>query len=480
MDIEPFTSVLPSDEPSRSVYTYLGKRVFGLNLPFYLHDTGRTRPSLVLGATGCGKTDFLLSLSFQDATKGRPVIFIDGKCDMATLNKLYYYNAVIAKRPFLALLPTSELDHLSHSWNPLLSPTTRTAIIADAFFNAYRPPSQKHSDAEVYYSYQRSVFTNLLNALHKSGMAYSIQDLAVILEDQTAFEALPNILPPDSMPFFMNLMNKRNEAKNKYKDNMQNFLNHLKLFESWTLNSYNPSIQLDALIQSDTTLYVGLPVNSERFLMGTIGNLFINQLKALSATIQQSENISRRAISCIVDEAGTFVDEGMADWICKVRTSGFLLTLGMQGIPDLERISPAFARQIVINAPHMYMFNPNDAKTARWFSEISGTESLVSPTANVKVDEEGTEETGGGSLRQSEHAKIPSEAVLKLRTGQVFYRPAETVDRPFLLAGSYLPDPPNREDCRYHRTNLPGAEERVGLYWALQRNTLIKKYASKN
>jgi hypothetical protein len=123
------------------------------------------------------------------------------------------------------------------------------------------------------------------------------------------------------------------------------------------------------------------------------------------------------------------------------------------------------------------MFSPNSVETAKWFSQLSGVERKHLATANVNAEEEGVSETGGGSVRTSEIPKIPYDAIQKLRMGQMFYRPPDPVTQPFLLASSFLPDPPDREDRRYHRTLIPGTAELKGLNLNVHINATRRKYA---
>lgn len=465
METPPLTSLTFPDD-RKYVYTALGKRLFWKNSPLFVHDSLRTRPMLVLGSTGYGKTEGLISMAFQDAMKGRFVVFIDGKCDESTRNKLYYYCHRVAKRPFYALMPFQEMDHLTNSWNPFTTSSLGISTIAESFINAYADPTEQKGDGQFYLETQRAVFTLLMRTLTSSGFAFSTQDVRYLLEYEDLRQNLGQIVKGSGVQFYGDLIRKCRDEGKGFGKTMQRFVNHLRLFQHWSLNSYNPTIQFDRLMQTDSVVYVGLPVNSEPYLMSAIGNILVNQLKALSANIQTSEKSKRRAISCIIDEAGTFVDLGLAEWICKVRSSGFLLVLGIQTLANLERKRAGFSEEIRANSPNVMMFNPNEEKTAAWFSTLVGQELKTVASANIKA----SDETGDGSIKTTEQKKIPVDALMNLRVGQCFYRPPVPIDRPPLLAVSYLPDPPEKEENRHRRLFYESNAEFKGINLAQQIN----------
>lgn len=465
-NFEPITLMPPPDE-RRFLYTAFGRRLYGMNNPIFVHDSLRSRPTLVVGSTGYGKTDFLLSMAMQDAAKGRLVVFVDGKCEASTMQKLYYYVRRLDRnratpRPFLTFLPFQDLDHLTSTWNPLLSTTLPIGTIAEAFFNAYDHPDNSEGANGAYYTeYQRNIFVKLMRALHTSGYAYSPQDIQHLVSSDYTLDNLHRILNAAGTNYYVDVLKAKREDKRKFNENMLRFANHLKMFDHWSLNSYNPTIQFDRLLHTDAVIYVGLPVNSQTHLMSAVGNILINQLKALSAHVQSNNKMKRHAISCIIDEAGSFIDNGMAEWIAKVRSSGFMLTLGIQVLANLLGRRPGFDEEIKANSPNVLLFNPQNEGTAQWFSSLSGQEQHKSVSANVEGAGGEFSETGAGTVRTAPDSRVPLDAMLALRTGQFFYRPAVTVERPYLLAAPYLPDPPERPDLDFQRSfHLPPAELR--------------------
>lgn len=454
------TSVLHPDD-RRQNYTYYGARLFWKNLPLFVRDGLRSKPTIILGTTGFGKTEMMLSLAYSDAIRKRPVIFIDGKCDAKTRDKLYFYNHLLAKRPFYALLPYQQGDRHTDSWNPLYSSVLPITTITEAFFNAYHDPGTTKGGAsaggETFYAdMQRVVFSYLIRALHSSGYAYNTQDCRALLDRESLLRQIQGLLRPSGLTAYSDLLRARSEMGRDYGRNMIRFSNYLSTFNHWSLNSYNPTIEFDAAIHEGATVYVGLPISSEPVTMGAIGNITLNQLKALSA-YAQSQNRERKVVSCFADEAASFVDTGLAEWICKVRSSGFLLTLGLQTIASLEGRRQGFATEIRANTPNVVIFNPNDRPTAEWFSGLSREEPERSYQASIH---DGMEKFSG-SVRLGTTPRIHPDAILALQRGQAYYKPPVLIDRPPLLATPFLPDPDPACVLAHHRRLYASPKRRV-------------------
>lgn len=457
----------------RELYSYMGKILIGGIRPLYALTSMRSRPTLILGTTGCGKTEYMLSSACQDALRGCPLIFIDGKADRKTWNKFYYYCSIKAKRPFYALFPLSELDHLSQSWNPLHSTLLSLDTVVDSFFNTYtRELRLRDAGTAFYHDFQRNIFTLLCRAFYESGWGFNFNDISILLKRPDVFAQLRQYLSPKGLIPYNEIINKWSKNVEKFTESMTGFTNYLDLFKHWTLNSYNPEIQFDRLLSTNAVIYVGLPVNTQKTTMSAIGNILINQLKALSNHMQTTETENRRPIACYIDEAGSFVDESMADWICKVRSSGFMLTLGIQTLADLEQVSPTFAKRIQVNTPNILLFNPQSRETANWFSDMTGKQQKIDQT--ITTDSE-RPETVRATERVIEEPKIHPDFINQLRVGQCIYRPAERVNTLPYMAASILPDcppPPNYQWHGLHRNKKP---ETKGLFFHIRFKNIPNK-----
>jgi len=403
------------------------------------------------------------------------VVFIDGKCDLGLLHKLYYYCHIIHKRPFFPLLPFSQRDDLTYSWNPLMCTQLESRTITESVFNAFQDPHMsKDSESAFYSGYQRTVFSHLMSALRFSEHAVSMQDLRLILEYDEILSSLQRFIKPQGTVPYSELMRLRNEDGKQFAHNMKSFVNYLSQFSHWSLNSYNPTIQFDRLMLTDSVVYVGLPVNDQPYLMGCLGNIMINQLKALSQYVQSHQKHKRHAILCIVDEAGRFVDSGLTDWLAKVRSSGFMLMLGIQLLADLEGRKAGFAKQVKGNTNNVIMFRTPDPETAQWFVDLAGQELAEARAANIEVAGDEVKETGAGNKRAYEREVVPRDAIYKLRKGQCYFFSEATL-RPVLMAGCFYPDPIDRPDRRYVKIVDPRPAELSGLsLWYYMANERIR------
>lgn len=464
----PLTSAPPPD-PRRHAYTYLGKRLLGRGpRDLFMLDSLRESPTLMVGTTGAGKTEMILSMAKQDMAKGRTVVFIDGKADRGTWDKLYYYSAMRG-RPFYCLLPVEGLDHLSGSWNPLHSVRLPVLTVAESFFGAYariERAAQRHGSS-YYPDTQRNAFTHLCRALHMSGWAFCVNDVKRLLGSPEALDGLVNLLSRrQAMDEYQEICNiRRTATRPSFFEIMSGFLNHLSLFQHWSLNSYSPEIVIEEIYGSGGVLYIGLPLNAQHTTMSVLGNLVLNQLRALS-NAADSAGGPREEVSVFVDEAGSFMDEGVADWVCKVRSSGFRLLLSIQTLGDLRAVGESFSQRITGNTPNLVVFNPNDVATAKWIGELSGHRQVASRSASI-VEEPGGE-TGSGQERMAQVCKVDPDAVLQQRVGQFYLRPAVRLPAPLLVAGSILTDPPPDPSLRYMGWRRAGGTGARGLYMELR------------
>jgi hypothetical protein len=90
---------------------YLGKSIFrGIERPIYVGDSDRQRHMYIIGRTGTGKSQFLLTLALQDVLSGKGIAFIDPHGDAAEelLNLIppnraqdvIYWDPADTERPF--------------------------------------------------------------------------------------------------------------------------------------------------------------------------------------------------------------------------------------------------------------------------------------------------------------------------------------------------------------------------------------------
>lgn len=431
--------------------------------PVFIHDSVLERPGFVIGNTGAGKSEWMLSRAFSGASKGRPVIVVDGKADRTTLDALHYYNGVVAGRPFYALNPA--FGEISHTWNPLICPPgISAAALKDSIFNAYAPPDRggDRRAGEYYYDAQRAIWSALFSILRGTGLRLNFRDMLAALKYPAAWEVLGNMVDiGHTGNEYQELLAMRNRFANTNDDISKvlgGLVNWLEKVQHWTLNSYNPDVNLEDVITSDATLYVGLPINLERDTMSVIGKIFLNQLRLLSAGAQTIRGRVRKQVDCFIDEAGALVDPGTADWACQARTSGFRPTFMFQTHADSEQISKDFAVRLRTNAPNLVVFNPNDYATAKICSDLFGQEWRNYDTLNRSGEIQ--------SVRGGSAAKVNPEWILSLRKGQYFFKPCDVTEdqAPYFLSSPMLPPKPDYRVFCCQRREKP--EVAKGMYLA--------------
>lgn len=429
----PFTTLPPADE-RRFLYTYLGKRIVGAGersavfQPLYAYDGVRARPTFVVG----GGDAFLQNLALKDASCGRTVIFIDGVGKRETLDRLYYWCGHQLGKPVYALMP--QQDELSHTWNPLLSDVIQTAIIAEFFFDTYRRFSGKKVDEDDL-DLQNEALTALFRALRGADIVFHCGDAADFFENEEAFKQLEGAMRGDGLEYYDELKQLR-EYEDDFEKRMQPLIYFLRLFKSWTLSSYHPSIQLDRLITSGSVIYMGLPIgwenDDERKLFCATGNLVIQHLRALISHAATNDRENRRAVSLIINKTEAFLDHELVEWIGKMRSSGLMITCAVSSIEDLKVMGEKFVTLLQTDTPNMALFHSSDTASAVWFADMWRQKRLQD--GNDAGEENAWTE-------QLEH----------LHPGQYLFESHACFERPLLLTTPLLPDPPARPDYQYRR-----------------------------
>lgn len=422
-------TTLPPDDDRRGLYTYLGRRMRGTGggasfRPFFLYDGVRARPSLVLGGDEPGRREYLINLAVKDAGGGRSVVFLDRNFDRETLDKLYYWCGKKMGRRVLALVPQEGNDGLSHSWNPFLSQRIKIGTLTETFFNGFSAThpvrsTRKRSEMEM----QREAFGLLLRALHSTGRAFNAGDVLRLLEDDEALSRLARHVRKAGAEYYADLLHLIGN-QSRFHEKMGGFLDFLKLWDSWTLGSYHPDIQLGTLPQEKTVVYVGLGGGMGNEATMAVGYVMLQQLKAVLASLEANERESRRSLSVLVNDVRGFLDAKLGEWFAKARHSTLMMTWAAPRVRDLEERAEEMLPQLQGSDPFLTLFRPEDEATGEWFRDAV---QRVAPMQEIEYGD-----------------------CERLKEGQ-FMLKVPMVNRALLIAGARLPDPPMRGDCCYRR-----------------------------
>ncbi|MFH1067380.1 MAG: hypothetical protein V1746_05730 [bacterium] len=461
-ELPPFLSLPPEDD-RKYLYTYCGKRLLGgrqklsdkkaasfpkisnpLLHPLYCYDGIRARPTLVVGADDSGKTAHLLYLALKDSSCGRTVVFIDGNSSRDTLNQLYYWNKKWLARPILALTPDE--DELSHTWNPLWNTGLKVGTLTDLFFNAYQHTQTTPLDPDDL-DFFKETLHELLDVLEKSKLTTHCADAAEILSDDKALEWLGAVAEDEGKESYEDLLDLIRETR-RFSEKITPLVQFLSLFRSWTLSSYHPSICFPQLLRSPSIVYVGLPNAADEETKqrnAALGNLLIHHIEALISQAASEDKENRRAVSVIVNQAERFMDEELAGWMLKARSSELMLTCAVDNLAALEKMKDGFLEQLRADMPNLALFNSNDSATAQWFASF-------------------------WQAKQSEDALFPpaeiwAERIQQLKHGQYLLDISTAPQRPMSLAAPFLPPPANRADYQYQREHYNLGEKPSFKAW---------------
>ncbi len=451
------------DPASAALHTYMGAFFHSPSHGAYIPDPWRAQSTVVLGSPTSGAREWLSALAFSDAAKSRPVIFVDAWPTREALDSLWYWNHVVAGRPFLAFLPTDGFSGLSHSWNPLSTSTQSIQSIGETIFAGYRtppppapvvkgkPPAPPAKDAPG--ALERNIFLALLRAMQSAELSFCLRDVRAAIEDPKALDALGTLVRRSGKRHYDTVTKEAESQGEDWLDAMSGLVDYLKQFDVYTLNSYNPQIDLEWLIYTDATVYFGLPqVGPQAKSSGVLGQLLLQQVMALASWIQTNARLYRRSVSLILHGAGAFARPQTAETLQRMRASGLLTTLAFEDKAAMDRVGPEFSEQLLASKPNALAFPGLDAASADWFCRLAGSER----------------EPAGGA-----------RALEKLGPGQCYYLPCEEKERAVRLVPAALAGAPDLPMRRYHRLHYPNPPQRRGLNLNSQRTPEAEKEAAR-
>ena len=363
------------------------------NLNYQDYNTDKSL-SLITGPPGVGKTVLMQNIIDLELTRGVPFILIDPKASLSSKEEFSRLGKV-HNRETLILEIGSTLR-----FNPLkgLTPTQITSALAKCFPN-------DHS----YYGPRSSY---LLQSI--------VKDLYE--DDQTI----------DFHTILSGLETKSKRSKN-FENDIQGIFSNIKLLcdseFGQIFRDTGSALSIDDIRIRGVNLYIALPSLAYNQISSSVGKVIITSImthafKSMNTTDFKDDFNNLGKISLFVDEAASFVFEGFETLPAQCREAKINITLATQSISDFKKINNAFFNQLITYSANLWAFRTPSAEDAEVLSALFGTKSEEKRTIQV----EGDNETGLGSLRETEKyrvhpnilKKLPNyQAVLKFNNNQI-------------------------------------------------------------
>lgn len=344
-----------------------------------IEDIQRSQHLQILGMTGTGKTSgVFLPLVYQDALKRRPIIIIDAKGEMSSINQLNALLSSIGRQDDLLLFSLSHKEQ-SCTYNPLYVGECDPQIVIDAFFNNFE------DDNSFFRETSKTIFTNTFYVLHALGAPFTIMDVYTYLNNETARQYVNNRIKTGSDgALHLKILDQTiKELCSQYKGwrhAIMGFNNFLLSYRDDLLNEDDSDIILTDVIRQRKIVYFQLPTNAYPVQAVSIARMIQANLRYISSLIQTGKIPKDILLSIMIDEYGSFAEESFVEVLNKARSSGMMVTIAHQSLSDLRNISETFMKLIDENTLNKIYFKQTDPELCELIAKSMGTYQKVEKT----------------------------------------------------------------------------------------------------
>ncbi len=381
--------------------------------PVYLSDYERGMHTQVIGSTGFGKTSsVVMPMLASDLKRGKSVIFIDGKGDSPSLSA-FIQLVREAGREHDTYIFAPSYPNISNSWNPLASgnPVVRKDRIVGA---------QIWSE-EFYKKKGEDLLQMVLQLFDDLKLIPSFPLLAQFLKNPNN-DCFKNLVFPNQK-----IEDDYNEIKKLLKSEAKNYagiIADINLFsESFLkpmLTAGKPDeINLFDAAMNGKVVYFNFPVLMMEETMKRIARMVIHDLKTVCSEIQNYVDVkSRKSISVLIDEFGSFASESFIELLNKARSAGVGITLIHQSLGDIEGVDKNFARQIYENTNIKIVLRVDDPATIEQFCRMAGTHQEKKFTYQTDLGILGQSASGAASMREVDVFNVDPNVFRRLGIGE--------------------------------------------------------------
>lgn len=352
-----------------------------------LQDIDFRRHTFIVGASGFGKTNLISLLQENSLNVVKPIIFFDPKGDLEALNMFKGLCESKNRKCYIF----SEHYPESIALNPVLEGTINQ--VSDRIMRSFDWSEQYYRDA-----CSRSL-NDALRRIRADEKSFNLK---------TIYDYL---------------------CQNETKDNVGLIVKLQAIIQSdfGKILTQGGGMTFSQVRKERACLYIGLSTQGYGETASAIGKLFLNELlyhSYKSLTENNLESFSKNnPIGVYFDEFGALVTPEFIELQNKCRGAGIELTIAVQTVADIDRISPELTRQIIENAGNLFVLKQRLKESAAQFSEAMGT--ILSNKYTYRMEDGDALSTG--SQREVHELVVHPDIIKNLRIGQcVLLRQAPT------------------------------------------------------
>lgn len=330
--------------------------------PIYVPYDLIMRHLALMGASGVGKTTLGMNILWQQMVRGGGAAFIDAKIDVDTRDALGYMARQCGREADFYVLNVDDPEH-SNTYNPILKGDADE--VASRLLNLM-PSSEDSAGADYYRNSAQHALTAIVAGLKAAKLAYTFEDLSILLQSAAALENLLSRIPegPErrALEVFLDKYRRVDQKTgiadidvNKMKDVLGGMSGRLALFAQGkfgqVFNTYSPDIDLEDIILGNKILYVMLPTMGKDAAALNLGKMLMSDLRTAVYKVQGVPKVRRPwpPFCIFADEMGSYVMEGIRTLFEQARAAQIFMMPGFQAMGNLAKVSDEFADIIMQN-----------------------------------------------------------------------------------------------------------------------------------
>jgi hypothetical protein len=420
-----------------------GATVLGYNVhkePWLWPDIVRMKHGVIVGGTGAGKSTFLENIVAQDVrrrfgARRMPMIIFDGKGEREFLDRLLPHIEAAGRLQDLRVIdPTHPSE--SARYNPFYALDDAYQEHVNFIFRSFGLRE------DFFKGHQEAYLSDLVRILQYTGKLFNVYDVLVMaLDEQVLLEQIavakarlassPGISMQKRLNFEMSVkMLQRSLSDRERVEKIQGLLNELLSFLEDELSivtgSYQDLLTLDDVVNNDLILFVSLNANRNQRAVEALGKILLQNIQLMVGKRYAQPASSRDAdepmLSVILDEFAPFAYPGFTQVLQTARGARVSFLFSFQSMPQLQRVSQAFADEVSSAPGTKMIMNVSEENTAQWFLKASAR--IATKRRSLSVRRTGIfstkyTETGTGSESDIKETRAREDHIKNLPVGQM-------------------------------------------------------------
>jgi hypothetical protein len=408
--------------------------------PWRWPDAVRIKHGVIVGGTGAGKSTFLENIIAQDltrrfGTRKMPMIIFDGKGEREFLDHLLPHIAAAGRLQDLRILdPTHPAE--SCRYNPFYSLDDAYQEHVNFIFRSFGLRE------DFFKGHQEAYLSDLVRVLQYTGRLFNVYDVLVmaldedVLQDQikaakARIATLTSLSVQKRLNFEMSVkMLSRSLQDRERVEKIQGLLNELLSFLEDELSvvtgAYQDLLTLDDVFENDLILFVSLNSNRNQRAVEALGKILLQNIQLMVGKRYSQTTASRSKdepmLSVILDEFAPFAYPGFTQVLQTARGAQVSFLFSFQSLPQLQRVSQAFADEVSSAPGTKMIMNVSEENTAQWFLKASARFATKRRSLSVRKTGIFTPkytETGMGSESEAKETRAREDHIKNLPVGQM-------------------------------------------------------------